>query len=251
MQKFDKLTGLIDGDISFDRRSLRYLFGITKEFPWFQAAQMLYTLNLLNLKDVRFLPELHKTAALVGDRKKLFFLVEDGFFDPQLMEMLEKEPDNDLDAFDKIDSLSGGSMLNGIGTDSLVSTDYMIYLQTERSEKENEPAKVENPFKHQDVIDNFLENEKSSSLRFDIKGMEASKPCDTPCVADDYEYNDSDLFSETLAKIYLKQGKYEKALTIFRKLNLEFPEKSAYFAALICEIEAFVNSDDSNNKNKE
>jgi hypothetical protein len=237
MQNFDKLTGLIRGSIAFNHRSLEYLSGITKEYPWFQAAQMLYTLNLLNLKDAHFLRELHKTAALISDRKKLFFLVENSFFDPRLMEMLEKEPDSDLGTFGKIDSFLDGKPLNGKQTNTLVSTDYMIYLH-EHGEEENE---TENPLKYQDTIDKFLENEKSIPLRSGLQETETSKPGDTTCIADSYEYSDTDLFSETLAKIYLKQQKYEKALTIFRKLNLEFPEKSSYFAPLISEIEESIN----------
>ena len=41
---------------------------------------------------------------------------------------------------------------------------------------------------------------------------------------------EEDFFTETLAKIYIKQGRYEKALEIIRKLNLNYPKKNIYFA---------------------
>lgn len=46
-----------------------------------------------------------------------------------------------------------------------------------------------------------------------------------------------DMMTETLARIYHKQGKTDKALEIYNTLRLKFPEKSAYFAALIEKIE--------------
>ena len=42
-----------------------------------------------------------------------------------------------------------------------------------------------------------------------------------------------DLYTETLAQIYAEQGYYEQAKDIYSKLILAYPEKNAYFAALI------------------
>ena len=42
-----------------------------------------------------------------------------------------------------------------------------------------------------------------------------------------------DLYTETLAQIYAEQGYYEQAKHIYSKLILAYPEKNAYFAALI------------------
>ncbi len=44
------------------------------------------------------------------------------------------------------------------------------------------------------------------------------------------------LASESLADIYIKQGKYDKAVEMFRKLSLRNPQKNTYFARKIEEV---------------
>lgn len=44
---------------------------------------------------------------------------------------------------------------------------------------------------------------------------------------------DSDMVTETLARIYEKQGNIAKAIRAYQKLSLKYPEKSLYFASLI------------------
>lgn len=54
-----------------------------------------------------------------------------------------------------------------------------------------------------------------------------------------------DFVTETLARIYAKQGNYPKAIRTYQKLSLKYPEKSTYFAALIEELKRTPNKNTS------
>ena len=51
---------------------------------------------------------------------------------------------------------------------------------------------------------------------------------------------DDSYFTETLAHIYVKQKRYEKALQIIKNLNLKYPEKNVYFADQIRFLEKLI-----------
>ena len=57
---------------------------------------------------------------------------------------------------------------------------------------------------------------------------------------------DNEILTETLAGIYIKQGKFENAIKIIRQLSLKYPKKNRYFADQIRFLEKLI----INNKNK-
>jgi len=243
----EKIIALMQGKAQYDKRTLSGFSKIIGKYPYFQTAHLLYTLNLFHIEDAHFLYELRKTATYLNDRRKLFFLVENHFFDSDKIETLQQNiPKNPDSVFNLIDSFLSEKeettdKTQEIQNLSTVSTDYINYYLSE-----NQEEKIVKPMRFQDTIDRFLKKDEISPVKIELKNPdEAEKPA-TPDLepADDKEFFSET--SETLAKIYIKQRKYDKALEIIRKIVLHFPEKSSYFAVQIQMLEDLV----SINKNK-
>jgi tetratricopeptide (TPR) repeat protein len=57
------------------------------------------------------------------------------------------------------------------------------------------------------------------------------------------EYSNSDfIVSETLAKIYITQGEFKEAISVYKKLKLKNPEKENYFNTKIDELKTMLSS---------
>ncbi|MDR1632573.1 MAG: hypothetical protein LBR97_06815 [Dysgonamonadaceae bacterium] len=242
----EKINKLMRGDAQYDKKTLSYLSKIIRKYPYFQSAHLLYTLNLFHLEDAHFLYELRKTATYLNDRKKLFFLVENRFFDSDKIETLQHEiPKNADSVFNLIDSFLSQKeeIPEKMQDSSAVSTDYVSYYLLENQEEKPEKSK---PLQFQDTIDRFLKKDEISPVKIKLDESKDKEEPEETSVPDLEQSDDDDFFSETLARIYIKQRKYDKALEIIHKIVLHYPEKSSYFADRIQMLEDLINI----NKNK-
>lgn len=94
----------------------------------------------------------------------------------------------------------------------------------------NTPLKHVEPKKSDQVIDRFIKEEPM------IQAPSAENLNNENMARQSAEDNYS-LVTETLANIYVDQALYLKAIEVFKKLILKYPEKKSYFAARIQELE--------------
>ncbi|MFN5217254.1 MAG: hypothetical protein ACK5CL_00670 [Sphingomonadales bacterium] len=116
-------------------------------------------------------------------------------------------------------------------------TDFYSWLSNpvvKEEEKTQEKTQKENSENHriqqQSIIDRFIETNPGV--------IRPKKEFFTPeTAAKKSEHLPENLATETLAKVYLQQGNFQGAIRIYERLMLKFPEKNAYFANLIQQIQ--------------
>ena len=96
-----------------------------------------------------------------------------------------------------------------------------------------------------ELIDDFIQKSESSDAsdtrrEFLVEKEEETEEEEEPSVSPVTEEVDDSCFTETLAKIYVKQQRYSKALEIIKKLSLKYPKKNAYFADQIRFLEKLI-----------
>lgn len=263
---------------TLNQDSLYELRTLVARYPYFQSVRLLYLKNLYLLHDVSFGAELRKAVLYVADKRSLFYLIEGENYklnrNEQSVSILEKdEPGIDrtlflIDAF-----LSKMPDVQSQTSELDYTMDYTAYLLHDDKADDVVENKMR-PLRGQDLIDGFLNKMNADEKNLPTEQMNADKSQmdkdalleDVPeetisplismpiSVNDDQaedeeeekgedcvvEREDDSYFTETLAKIYIKQHRYEKALEIIKKLSLNYPKKNAYFADQIRFLEKLI-----------
>ena len=240
------ITELIQHPEMMDRDTLYELRSTLALYPYFQTARLLMLQNLFILHDPSFDEELRRAAIYITDRKVLFRLVEAAHYRVR-KDRADQKPQSDnkgketASAANRTISLID-NFLDTIPADPApkekrrrqptpadATIDYVAYLIETDTTADDRPETEQKPLlKGQNLIDNFIENDRGKIVLSDT--VEFTPQLDTTNGGNDGKQADEGYFTETLARIYIKQGRYSKALEIIQQLSLIYPKKNAYFA---------------------
>ena len=251
-----EITELIKHPERMDRESLYELRSLLALYPYFQTARLLMLQNLYLLHDPTFDEELRRASAYITDRRVLFQMIEGRHYEyhpvakpaAKPAQMAEPAADRTISLIDNfLDSIPDDAKSekpNRKPTPADAAVDYVAYLMDIEPDGGQEmPGEMPKMF-GQDLIDSFINDDKGG---FQLREVPEYRPEPQPEPEESGNGVESEYFTETLARIYIKQGRYSKALEIIQRLSLQIPKKNAYFADQIRFLEKLIIN---NNKNK-
>ncbi len=208
----------MDEPAMLDAPATALLKGIIEEYPFCQAAHLLYARNLKNLQHIAYSSQLRVAAAYAGNRHVLKNLLQAETpvkatieFPADITRVSPQKETDDLTRDEEVFSEPGPDP-------------ELAAASTGTEQPEEEILSKE------EIINRFIETQPQITRT----QQEFFSPVN---YARQSTVDSETIVSETLAEIFLKQGHTEKAIKVYQKLSLVIPEKSAYFAALIEKIE--------------
>ena len=252
------LTYLLNKAEATNEKQTIALENIVLQFPYFQAVRALHLKGLFNQESFRYNYELKKTAAYTSDRTILFeFITSDNFTAiqqekidkiqkslldievhhmeevivlPEIETITPEEETNEIEPTSE-EKLEIGKPLPFTPSERHSFQEWLQLTKFSPIEREIEEKTIQNDPEKQkklDIIDKFIEaNPKIAPVK------ETTKP---PANISKSTEEPTHLMTETLAKVYLEQKKYTKAIQAYEILILKYPEKSSFFADRINEI---------------
>ncbi|OZT03878.1 hypothetical protein [Prevotella sp. 885] len=240
------LVRLIEHPELMNKETLYELRNLVALYPYYQTARLLLLQNMYLLHETSFDDELRRAAIYITDRKTLFNLVEASHYhiktaaekmEEEAREAQRSEQSNNrtlsiineyLESTPK-DSQNEDDDTGRKPTPADAAVDYVAYLLKTESQEDKETEADRPQMKGQDLIDSFI-NDNGGKIQLQDKPTYKPETEDEEDKQNEQNDYDEGYFTETLAKIYIKQGRYSKALEIIQRLNLNYPKKNAYFA---------------------
>jgi hypothetical protein len=242
-----ELMELINHPERLDRDTLYELRSMLALNPYFQTARLLMLQNLYLLHDSAFDEELRRAAFYITDRKTIFNMVEAAHYqlrpkaDSQKPKVNNKKSQGSrtidlIDTFlDSIPTEEEPKDKKRRPTPADAAIDYVAYLLETEGDDDNTNKEDAPQLKGHDLIDNFLQQEQGRIMLSELPQNDSDDN-----QQDDSDDNDEEYFTETLARIYIRQGRYQKALDIISRLSSKYPQKNAYFADQIRFLEKLI-----------
>ncbi len=243
-------------------RDLPEIKELLEEYPFFQSARMLYVKNLRNQGYSNYGKVLRETAVHVTNRTKLFFLLDNRVILKNDDVPAPKVLENEIIDFAKLSQMAGfepgkpqeAAKTKNADIENLVRGEVAVtpyfenlsdkfdldsFKQTFGKKNNTEPEKKQTKEeRHARLLDNF----KGFSIERPKLGENQQMQDNTVDLSIQSSTENADLMSDTLAQIYVKSGAYEKALFMYEKMCLKYPEKNSYFATRIREIKELINN---------
>ena len=276
MNSTDYVSIINKPDTMYHEKQIEALEKVIAEFPYFQSARALQLKGLYSQNSFKYNTALKNTAAHSVDRSVLFdFITSDTFtsidkisYDHQALTILEIDV---IDSTTILTEQKSQSKVNSVEQSIITSikeaatTEFNEPLKTIEEKLEigeplnflkieqhsfqewlqlsrSKPIERENTPENNDLI-SLVDDEKRKKTELIDKFIETSPKISavkhgTPStVSFDINANDnSNLMTETLARVYLEQKKYQKAIQAYEILILKYPEKSSFFADRISDI---------------
>ena len=186
-------------------------------FPYFTSMQLLFAKGLYNTDSISYNRQLRKAAAYAGDRKLLFRLITEN------VKEVEQIPEIKIEKIEKIQTpekeLEIGKPLEFTEKETHSFSEWLALTKIKKIDRTK--GKEEN------LIDKFVETEPRISKP---KREEFFSPMQS---AKESLIENDEIVTETLARVYLEQAHYDKAIAAYEKLSLKIPQKSSFFASQI------------------
>lgn len=264
---------------NLDKQTIAGLSSLVSEFPYCSSIRILLSVNQYKEKDVRYETDLRTTAIYSGNRgilKKHIDRVGQSnvriILPDEEAKVESKEVNHAVKTEEEspaAEPIKQSSIHKEIVPESIPISQDMVEESKEHmtdfdlsikelkeivnrhiaeleeegqiSQKEVKPRKPRKKTgttkkkSKEELLDEFIKNQPSISR----PKTSFYNPVD---VAKESIVDQESIVSETLATIYFDQGHLQKAIKIYQKLSLKYPEKSSYFAALIEKAEKELNT---------